>query len=55
LDELVARAQAVLGGVSAESIRTNADLKESIRAGMAEVEGVMAVALARPRRKIVMD
>ena len=55
LDELVERAQAVLGGVSAESIRTNADLKESIRAGMAEVEGVMAVALARPRRKIVMD
>jgi len=55
LDELVARAQAVLGGVSAESIRTNADLKENIRAGMAEVEGVMAVALARPRRKIVMD
>jgi hypothetical protein len=55
LDELVERAQAVLGGVSAESIRTNADLKENIRAGMAEVEGVMAVALARPRRKIVMD
>jgi len=55
LDELVNRAQAVLGGVSAESIRTNADLKENIRAGMAEVEGVMAVALARPRRKIVMD
>jgi hypothetical protein len=55
LDELVERAQAVLSGVSAESIRTNADLKENIRAGMAEVEGVMAVALARPRRKIVMD
>jgi hypothetical protein len=55
LDELVERAQAVLGCVSAESIRTNADLKENIRAGMAEVEGVMAVALARPRRKIVMD
>ena len=55
LDELVNRAQAVLGGVSAESIRTNAHLKENIRAGMAEVEGVMAVALERPRRKIVMD
>ena len=55
LDELVNRAQAVLGGVSAESIRTNAHLKENIRAGMAEVEGAMAVALERPRRKIVMD
>ena len=55
LAQLVERAQAVLGGVSAENIRTNADLKENIRGGMAEVEGVMAVALARPRRKIVMD
>lgn len=55
LAQLVERAQAVLGGVSAESIRTNDHLKENIRNGMAEVENAMAVALARPRRKIVMD
>jgi len=51
----VERAQAVLGGVSAESVRTNGALKDSIREGMAEIESTMATALARPRRKIVMD
>jgi hypothetical protein len=55
LAELVERAQAVLGGVSAESIRTSDHLKENIHAGMTEIESAMAVALARPRRKIVMD
>jgi hypothetical protein len=55
LNELVERAQEVLGGVSAESIRTNEHLKENIRTGMAEIENAMAMALARPRRKIVMD
>jgi len=55
LAELVDRAKAVLGRVSAESIRTSDHLKENIHAGMAEIEGAMAVALARPRRKIVMD
>jgi hypothetical protein len=55
LNELVERAQGVLGGVSAESIRTNEHLKENIRTGMAEIENAMAMALARPRRKIVMD
>jgi len=55
LAQLVERAQAVLGGVSAESIRTSDHLKENIHAGMAEIESAMAVALARPRRKIVMD
>jgi len=55
LAQLVERAQAVLGGASAESIRSNDHLKENIRTGMAEVENAMAVALARPRRKIVMD
>ena len=55
LAELVERAQAILGGVSAESIRTNDGLKENIRKGMAEIEGAMATALARPRRKIVMS
>ena len=55
LARLVERAQAVLGDVSAESIRTNNHLKENIRADMAEIENAMAVSLARPRRKIVMD
>jgi hypothetical protein len=55
LAQLVERAQAVLGGVSAESIRSNDHLKESVRTGMAEIENALAVALARPRRKIVMD
>jgi hypothetical protein len=55
LAKLVERAQAVLGGVSAESIRTSDHLKENIHTGMAEIESAMAVALARPRRKIVMD
>jgi len=55
LAELVERAQAVLGGVSPESIRTSDLLKENIHAGMAEIENAMAVALARPRRKIVMN
>jgi hypothetical protein len=55
LSELVERAQAVLSGVSVENIRTNGQLKETIRAGMAEIENAMAVSLARPRRKIVMD
>lgn len=55
LAQLVEKAQAVLGGISAESIRTNEGLKESIRAGMAEVETAMAEGLIRPRRKIVMN
>ena len=55
LAQLVEKAQAVLGRASAESIRTNEGLKESIRAGMAEVETAMAEGLIRPRRKIVMN
>jgi hypothetical protein len=55
LAQLVEKAQTVLGGTSVESIRTNESLKENIRTGMAEIEGAMATALARPRRKIVMD
>jgi len=51
---LVEKAQAVLGGVSAESIRTNEGLKESVREGMSDIEKAMAEALIRPRRKIVM-
>jgi hypothetical protein len=55
LAQLVERAQAVLGGVSPESIRTNEGLRASIQAGMAEIETAMAEKLIRPRRKIVMD
>ena len=55
LAQLVERAQAVLGDVSAESIRTNEHLRQNIRAGMADIETAMAEGLIRPRRKIVMD
>jgi hypothetical protein len=55
LAQLVERAQALLGDVSAENIRSNGHVKETIRTGMAEIENAMGIALARPRRKIVMD
>lgn len=55
LAQLVERAQAVLGGISPESIRTNEGLRANIRAGMSEIETAMAEGLIRPRRKIVMN
>ena len=55
LDELVDQAQAILGGNSAESIRSNSQLKEHIKTGMSEVENAMAEILSRPRRKIIMN
>lgn len=55
LAELVERAQGILGGQSAESIRSNDDLKNSIRAGMAEVEKAMSEILSMPRRKVIMN
>ena len=55
LAQLVERAQALLGGVSVENIRSNGQVKETIRTGMAEIENAMGVALVRPRRKIGMD
>jgi len=55
LAELVERAQGILGGQSAESIRSSDQLKEHIRTGMAEVEKAMAEILSMPRRKIVMN
>ena len=55
LAQLVERAQAVLGGVSPEGIRTNEGLRANIHVGMAEIETAMAEGLIRPRRKIVMD
>jgi hypothetical protein len=55
LAQLVERAQAVLGDVSADQIRSGQDIKDNIRAGMVGIEESMAKALNRPRRKIVMD
>jgi len=55
LAELVERAKATLGGESAESIRSNDQLKAQIRAGMEDVEKAMAEILSMPRRKIVMN
>ena len=55
LAQLVDRARAVLGGNTADIIRSNDQLKEQIRDGMAEVEKAMDEMLERPRRKIVMD
>jgi len=55
LTELVGRAEAILGGKSVEAIRSNDQLKEQIRNGMAEVETSMEDILYRPRRRIVMD
>ena len=55
LADLVSQAEAILGGKSAETIRSNDQLKEQIRNGMAEVETAMEDILSRPRRRIVMD
>ena len=55
LSELVDRAQEILGGRSAESIRSDTELKERIRCGMSEVEQAMAEILSRSRRKIVFN
>jgi len=55
LAELVNRAKAILGGCSAEKIRSNGQLKEHIKNGMGEVENAMADILLRPRRKIIMN
>lgn len=55
LAELVNRVQEILGGESAENIRSSEHLKERIRGGMEEVETAMAEILTRPRRRIVVD
>lgn len=55
LSELVDRARAVLGGQNAAAIRSNDELKEQIRDGMAGVENAMDEMLSRPRRRIVMN
>ena len=55
LSELVERAQGILGGHSAESIRSNDQVKERIKAGMKDVEMAMTEILSTPRRKIIMN
>ena len=55
LAELVDRAEAILGGKTAETIRSNDQLKDHIREGMVEMEKSMENILSRPRRRIVMD
>ena len=55
LAELVDRARAVLGGRTAEAVRTNDQLKDQIRDGMAEVERSLGEMLSRPRRRILMN
>ena len=46
LAELVEQAQAILGGQSAESIRSNDQLKEHIKDGMEDVEKTMVEVLS---------
>jgi len=55
LAKLVEQAQAILGGCSAESIRSDEQLKENVRSGMQTVEKAMADIFTMPRRRIVFD
>ncbi|MBW1781266.1 MAG: hypothetical protein JRL30_11055 [Deltaproteobacteria bacterium] len=55
LAELVDQAEAILGGKTAEAIRSNEQLKEQVRSGMAAVEKSMEEIFSQPRRRIVMD
>jgi len=55
LTTLVNRAQAVLNGNNVEQIRSNENLKENVRSGMADIEDAIEKLFDRPRRKIVMD
>lgn len=55
LAELVERARAILGGRSAESIRSDGYLKERIGSAMRDVESTMTEIFTMPRRRIVMN
>ena len=55
LAELVERAQAILGGRSAESIRSDEQVKERIGKAMKEVESAMTEIFTMPRRRIDMN
>ena len=55
LSGLVSRAQAILAGNDADTIRSSEFLKRRIKEGMQEVESTMEDLVTRPRRKIVMN
>ena len=55
LAELVERAQAILGGRSAESIRSDEQVKKGIGEAMKEVESAMTEIFTMPRRRIDMN
>lgn len=55
LAELVERAQEILGGQSAEAIRSDDQIKEQIGQAMKDVEASMAEILSMPRRRIIMN
>lgn len=55
LAELVERAQEILGGQSAETIRSDDQIKEQIGKAMKDVEASMAEILSMPRRRIIMN
>jgi len=55
LAELVDRAREILGGRSADSIRSDEQTKEQIGKAMKDVEASMAEILTMPRRRIVMN
>ena len=55
LAELVERAQAILGGRSADSIRSDGQVKEGIGKAMKDVESAMTEIFTMPRRRIDMN
>ena len=55
LSELVEKAKAILGGRSADSIRSDEPLKECIGRAMKDVESAMTEIFTMPRRRIVMN
>jgi len=55
LAELVERAREILGGQSADSIRSDDQIKERIGRAMKDVEDSMAEVLSMPRRRIIMN
>lgn len=55
LAELVERAQAILGGRTADSIRSDGQVKERIGQAMKDVESAMTEILTMPRRRIDMN
>lgn len=52
LKDLVNQAQKVLNGTSTDGIRSDSQIKESIRTGMADIKSSIEEAFKRPRRKL---